>query len=196
MPAPTLSLTTELEAVNAVLATISEAPINTLVGPLSADAATARQMLHNASRMLQLQGHSFNTDEEETLYPEESGVVTIPRDALLVLFPTNADLIVRANKVYNKSTKSYEIGDTVSVTIIRFLPFEELPEHARTLIYMRAGKKFQDQILGDGTLHQITDADVSEAETVFEGIEEVLAPSNSNTKVSTIRRLSNRRVIR
>lgn len=199
MPQFVLSLTplTELEAVNAILATISEAPVNTLVGSLTVDTAMARNMLHGHSRKLQMRGWSFNRDTGYQLYPNTSGEVTIPTNSLVTTFPEDASYVCRGSKVYDRDTFSFLLGrDSVAANIIWFMPFSELPEHARNLIYLQAGKQFQDQTFGDGTLHQITAKDVEDATQSFSDAEDLLEPKNATTGLSSIRRLRNRRIIR
>ena len=53
--------TTELEAVNIMLSSIGEAPVNSLSSGL-VDAELAQTTLHNVSREVQAAGWSFNTE--------------------------------------------------------------------------------------------------------------------------------------
>lgn len=64
-----LTPTTELEAVNQMLATIMEAPINTLLGAESLDAQRAITTLAEVSRDLQQTGWNFNTEVAFPLLP-------------------------------------------------------------------------------------------------------------------------------
>lgn len=57
-----LVATTELEAVNAMLASIGEAPIDTLDGATQADVQTAINILRNTTREVQTEGYRFNTE--------------------------------------------------------------------------------------------------------------------------------------
>ena len=188
--------TTELEAINAILATISEAPLNTLVGELPHDAAMAQGMLHNHSRRIQVRGWSFNTDTSFTLYPNEDGEVVLPLNALVVTVPSNPALVVRGQKLYDTTGHSYEIGAEQSADIIWFLPFEELPEHARALIFASAGRQFQDQVLGDASLHQFTAQDVLASQVGFMTPEAANKGLNAATGAPSIRRIRNSRNLR
>ena len=54
---------TELEAVNILLTTIGEAPVNTLTGNQVTDVSIANQVLNEVSREVQSQGWHFNTEQ-------------------------------------------------------------------------------------------------------------------------------------
>ena len=56
-----LSGTTELEAVNTLLHTIGEAPVNSLTGTLPIDATLANNTLSEVSREVQSAGWHWNT---------------------------------------------------------------------------------------------------------------------------------------
>ena len=57
---------TELEAVNILLTTIGEAPVNTLTGNQVTDVTVATQVLLEISREIQSQGWHFNRIRRET----------------------------------------------------------------------------------------------------------------------------------
>ena len=63
---------TELEAVNVLLTTIGEAPVNTLTGNQVTDVTIARQVLNEVSREVQSQGWYFNTENGVTLTPDNN----------------------------------------------------------------------------------------------------------------------------
>ena len=52
--------TTELEAVNSMLATIGEAPVNSITGTLPLDASLAKNTLNEINREVQSAGWHFN----------------------------------------------------------------------------------------------------------------------------------------
>ena len=63
----TQTRTSELEAVNTILSTIGEAPLNTLSGSLPVDGTIAKNVLSEVSREVQSQGWHFNTHYKVTL---------------------------------------------------------------------------------------------------------------------------------
>lgn len=158
-----LTPTTELEAVNRILGSIGEARVNTLVGSIPEDAAKARDRLAAYSRSLQAVGWLFNTDYGFILPQDVDGLVNTPPNALKVVFTTDAGLVVRGLRVYDASNHTYTIGKDVAVNLTVFLPFNELPETARAYICMAAAKSFQDDEMGDASVHNIKDEDTKKA---------------------------------
>ena len=53
--------TTELEAINTILSTIGESPLNTLSGSLPVDGTMAKNVLNEINREVQSMGWHFNT---------------------------------------------------------------------------------------------------------------------------------------
>lgn len=184
-----LTPTSELEAVNAILATISEAPLNTLEGVLESDAALAKLKLRQASRALQLEGWSFNYEPDYTLNQNIEGKVAVPTNALVVHFDGSTNYVPRGRFVYDTDTKSYIIGQDLVANITFFLPFDELPEHARMLIYLKAGKSFQDQQLGEAVLRRFSETDIRDANASFMNIESTLLNLNLANKAPSVQRI-------
>lgn len=162
-----LTPTSELEAVNSILATISEAPLNTLEGDLETDAAIARAKLWASSRRLQLRPWSFNYEVEYPLARNQDNKIAIPANALSVAFPGSPNYVARGRFIYDTDTRGYTFTQDLTANIVFFLPYDELPEHARNLIFLTAGKEFQDQQLGESVLHQFTEKDIAGANAVF-----------------------------
>ena len=76
MPKPTSM--TELEAVNVLLTTIGETPVNTLTGNQVTDVTIAKQVLNEISREVQAQGWHFNTEDGVELMPNEFKKILVP----------------------------------------------------------------------------------------------------------------------
>ena len=53
--------TTELQAVNTMLSTIGEAPVNSITGTTTVDVSVAKNILDETSMSVQSQGWNFNT---------------------------------------------------------------------------------------------------------------------------------------
>ena len=54
--------TTELQAVNTMLSTIGEAPVNSITGTTTVDVSVAKNILDETSMSVQSQGWNFNTN--------------------------------------------------------------------------------------------------------------------------------------
>ena len=80
-----LNTTSKLEAVNTMLGSIGEAPVNSLTSGL-VDAETAEKILDSVSREVQARGWSFNTDINLLYTPDASNAnqITITSSVLRI----------------------------------------------------------------------------------------------------------------
>jgi len=158
----TVAPTTELEAVNTMLSIIGESPVNTLEDNGVVDAVTAQSILNHANRELQTKGWHFNTEPEYRLVADFDGNVYLPTNCLKVDTAgkdKDLDLVSRGTQLYDRKNHSFNIGRTVTVDMVVGLPFHQLPESARRYVVIRAGRIFQDRILGSDTLNAWTTDD-------------------------------------
>tara|TARA_R100000808_G_scaffold6733_2_gene19782 strand:- start:568 stop:1200 length:633 start_codon:yes stop_codon:yes gene_type:complete len=154
-----VSKTTKLDAINSMLIGIGEAPVNTLNSGLQ-EAEVAAILLDNISREVQSQGWSFNTDIRYKLTPDSSKIITLPShtlqvDTTKIKRDYNTDVIERNGKLYDRTKNTFEFDDDVEVDIVFLFDFNEIPEVARRYITLRAGRKFQENILGSGEMTQL-----------------------------------------
>ena len=154
------TLTSELEAINAMLATVMESPVNTInTNDLPAEVQTAVNILKEVSRDVQKEGYGFNTDEDFELVRDVNGYVTLPGNTLsvdLTVEDWQVDVQQRGLRLYDRKNHTYVFTRNVRVTLIQFLPWEELPEHARSYIKIRAARIFQDRSLQSDSTHGYT----------------------------------------
>ena len=156
--------TTELEAVNMLLKSIGELPVNTLPTEGVSDASIAQDTLHQVSREVQGLGLKCNTDYEYAITPDVDDYINIPTNALRVTphYRTD-DYAVRGRKLYDRENQTFEFDDTVYVDMVSFLEWTDLPEHVRRYIYIKASRRFQSQSVGSPVLHQFSEQDEYEA---------------------------------
>jgi len=188
-----LAPTTELEAVNTILAAIGETPVGTLSVALPVDASIALTRLRAKSRGVQSSGWSFNTDERFTLSPLADGRVPIPRNALNVDASENNDYVTRGSFFYDRVRHTFFIQRDIVADIVRFLPWNDLPEYARQYLFTSVCRTFQDQMLGDESLHQYTQSDEQLAWAAFLDAEGRNADFNVLTDSPTVGRILRRR---
>jgi hypothetical protein len=148
MPSPGL---TELEAVNAMLSLIGEAPIASLEGDLIADAALARNILREASRQIQEVGWHFNTDERFRMSPDVNGEIQVPSDALRIDSDW-IDIVARGSRLYNRETNSYTFSTYLECTITRYLEWDDLPSAVRRYVSAKATTLFATRALGSAEI--------------------------------------------
>ena len=105
-----LTATTKLEAVNTLLSSIGEAPVNSLTSGL-VDAETAEIIINAVSREVQSQGWSFNTDLEREFTPDANKQYVIPTNVLRIDMgqrrSDTLNVVQRGNKLYNRATNSF-----------------------------------------------------------------------------------------
>jgi hypothetical protein len=156
-----MKLTTKLDAVNAMLATIGEAPRNTLTGDKTADAARAINDLNEVTRLVQVEGWWFNTEESFTLVRDTNGIIMVPSNTIrLEIDPVkyrDVTPILRGDRLYDKKNRTYVFTQDIECqAIVVLLDFEQLPEPARQYVFIRASRVFQKRQLGSSTLHQLS----------------------------------------
>jgi hypothetical protein len=138
---------------------IGEAPVNTLNSGLQ-EAEVAEIVLDSISREVQAMGWVFNTDIRYTLSPNSADNISLPSNTLRVdttglKRDYNKDIIERDNKLYDRTANSFIFTADVEVDIIFLFDFTELPEIARQYITLRAGRKFQENIIGSSEMTQL-----------------------------------------
>lgn len=160
--------TTKLEAVNIMLSTIGESPVNSLSSGL-VDAEMAETILNSVSRSVQSEGWNFNREYGMKMGPSLSGEITVPNNTLradATMTPDSLDLVQRGTRMYDKRNHTYKINKDVTLDLVVQLEFEELPEVARRYIAIKAARIFQDRVVGSDTLHGFGQQD--EAQAYFE----------------------------
>ena len=162
--------TTKLEAVNSMLSTIGEAPVNTLSSGL-VDAETAETILNEVSRSIQAQGWNFNTEPDYTIIADADGNVVLPSNVLRAdladsqtkFRSSKNEYIQRGNKIYDKRQHTFNIGKDLKLDIVVLLDFTDLPEVARRYITVKSARIFQERVVGSDTLSTMNRNDEQEA---------------------------------
>lgn len=168
---------TKLDAVNLMLASIGQSPVNTLSGSLPKDVSKAVVALDSALREVLTQGWSFNSDTEYEMTPDGSDNIAIPANALQVDPTYGQDYVPRYNSslvgmyLYDRDQRVWTFSGDVKVNIVWAYDFEQVPQHARQYIATKAARKFQQGIMASAVLHQFTRDDESEAYATFRRVE-------------------------
>jgi hypothetical protein len=187
-----LSLTSELEAVNAILASVGESPVTTLNDEFT-DASLALSLLSAETRSLQIQGWSWNTDPDVVLVPDNDGFIWLSNTVLRAKME-DPDYVRRGTQLYNRTDRTYVFtGSVTALEIVTLLPFEDIPEAARTVACYRAGRKFQDRLGGDEGSHQWLKRDELEAWVALQNDESERAQYNVLTASALVARIKGNR---
>ncbi len=152
------SPTTKLEAVNIMLSSIGEAPVNSLTSGLE-DAELAETILGSVSRDVQSKGWTFNTDLKYTLSPDSvTKEISIPDNCLRVdtrgtVRSSSSDIVERGRKLYDRVNNTSIFSSSQIVDIVFNLEFTDIPEVARRYIVIRSARIFQDRVLASTSIH-------------------------------------------
>lgn len=185
-------LTTELEAVNAILASVGESPIVSL-DTTFLDAELARDLLRQTLRSTQTKGWHFNTEINWELGPDNQGRIFAPPNLLRYEFDTPA-LTVRGTRVYDLENHTYTFTSPVTMlSAVMLLSFDECPEALRRFAYVSAGRRFQDRFQGGEVLHQFQARDETAAWAALWDYEASVQKYNMLRQSSVVARIKQNR---
>ncbi|HBO3276620.1 TPA: hypothetical protein L4S01_001541 [Pseudomonas aeruginosa] len=168
-----LETSDELAAVNDMLASIGESPVNTLEGSANADVANCRRILNGVNMEVQSRGWTFNIEEDATLAPDVfSKLINWMPDYLSVKATDGTTVYVnRGGYVYDRSAKTDQFTDSITVNLIRLKTFDEMPVQFRTYIVARAARRFNIRFFGAAEIEaslQIEEQEAWQAVQEFE----------------------------
>jgi len=145
-----LNLSTQLNAVNAMLASTGEAPLQSLAPGQSSLADKAVMALAEASRSIQVVGWSWNKETNWQLEADDQGNAVLPANAIRVtrVYSSNGDILVqRGGRLYNRTQQTYTFGTSTNpapqVDMVVYLEWDDLPEGAKQPIFYLATRRFQ-----------------------------------------------------
>lgn len=163
---------TKLDAVNMILWSIGETPVNSLDVSGIRDVAIAELKLDETTRRVLSKGWDFNTDDDWELSPDTNGNILMPANALRV-DPMDKSLryVVRDNAgtrmFWDKDEQTWVFTDSVDCFVVWAYEFDEIPEAGRMYIATRAARAFQAGAMGSELLYKFTDRDEREALAEF-----------------------------
>lgn len=156
------TLTTELEAINTLLAAAGEAPVQSLAltGLLPLDQAKAT--LDEVSRLVQSTGWTFNTDEDYPLTRNISNEIPVPVNCLKAIPNDEYALYkaqLRGNKLWNGRDFAWTFDKDLKGTLVTLQGWDSLPQAARHYIMIRAARSFQARDFGSDSADRFTEND-------------------------------------
>lgn len=189
---------TELEAVNELLASIGQAPVNALNTGIS-DVNIAQAELAKATRFVQLQGFAFNTDAGYTFQPNVTGDIALP-PGMLKFDPTDKtrNITTRRNSVsgvmalWDADDLTFKFTEPFTATVVWGFSFEDLPETARAYIAVAAARKFQARFVGALELDRYNQQDENRAWLLLQRDERASRDTNMFRKSPSLQRGYNR----
>ncbi len=165
------TLTTKLEAVNSMLGTIGETPVNSIsdTNALPVSASTAISALDELSRAIQSEGWCFNTEIDVTLTPSQDGTITLSADIIeLDAIDTSIDIVQRGLSLFDRSNNTTVFDADIKVNQTRLLDWDSLPEPARRYITLSAARVFQARMISSRALESLITADEYKARALLQ----------------------------
>jgi hypothetical protein len=151
-----LSISSKLNAINWMLSSIGEAPINQLGGATTVDADVAEQTLDEISRQIQSIGWHFNIEKQVPLARAVDKRIPISSDIVSVDIVKNdypyIDVIQRGGFLYDKKNHTYYFDYDLKADIVRLLDWDYLPQPFKTYITTKATRVFQTKVVGSENL--------------------------------------------
>lgn len=156
----------ELAAVNDILAAIGEPPVNTLEGDANADVANARRILNKVNRQIQAKGWTFNIEEAAELVADVySHLIPYTDDFLSVMSTSGTSTYInRGGYMYDRTSKTDQFPEGITVRLIRLRTFDEMPECFRSWIVTRAARQFNSRFFGAPEVDAVLEAEEKEAQ--------------------------------
>ena len=190
--------TTHLEAINTMLSTIGEAPVNSLTGSLPTDASMAKNILDEVNREVQSAGWKFNTSYKVTLSRDTNNKIPVATDVMhielnpLLESKASNDPVKRGSFLFNLAKETFVFDKNFeNATVVYLLNFEDIPEQARRYITIRASRIFHDRTLGANALHRFSRQDELVALSILKQSEAAVADHsifNSTDQFKTVAR--------
>ena len=153
----------KLGAGNGILRNMGVSPVNSLTGSSNLNVQNAVAELLNTSRNVQRKGWKFNTIDTYTIQPTLDNELLVPKNALVAKPITSSTIVARGTRFYDTENNTYVISESLDVTLVEFLEWEELPEVARQYIKVRAARILQQDTVSSQTLSSYDEKDEAEA---------------------------------
>lgn len=162
-----LVLSTELEAVNAMLRSIGESAVSTLENVTTVDVTTAKNIISDVNREVQQKGWHFNTEWDVTLTLDSNNRLPVATNVMSVHAP-NKLLTMRGLEgvmyVYDLDNNTFTYTSSITnAVVIKLLDFENIPQTARNYIVAKASRIFQEEVLGQVSAERVNRQEEVEA---------------------------------
>ena len=162
-------VSTELDAVNSILMSVGETPVNTLTVQ-SPEVAIAQKTLRQVCREIQAEGWLYNTENEYPIDTDSNNQVVVPNNVLqldLSIYHHGKDYdVVRRSdngiqKVYDKKghTFTFENCNKLYFDMIWMIDFEDLPQVFKDYITVRASRIASNRMVNSQPSARLLEAD-------------------------------------
>ena len=165
MATPTYATSSELDAVNSILMSVGESPVNTL-DTQSPEVAIAQKTLRQVVREVQAEGWAFNTEYEVEFIPDANDQVVLS-DAVLQIdlnrykHNDNYDVIKKGGFLYDRYTRSNTFTDeaTLYCDVVWMYAYEDMPQTFKDYVTTKASRIAVGRMVADANFAQAMQQD-------------------------------------
>lgn len=176
-----VSLTTELEAVNTILEATDEPPVSSLALTGLYPLEKAKGILNEVSRTVQSKGWAFNTEDRVSVSLAPDGTAQLPSNCLSFDADPGHPVVARGLRLYDKEKRTFVLHKEPVGTAVFLLPWDDLPQAARHYITLRACRTAQGRSSISESTYRYTEQDVLDAEHALGEVEATTGDHNMLT---------------
>ena len=166
-------VSTELDAVNSILMSVGESPVNTLTVQ-SPEVAIAQSNLRQVCREVQAEGWKFNTETEYPINLDSNNHCIIPNNVLQIDLNhfkhlNDFDVVKRSDngvmKLYDLMEHRFNFDNTsdnkLYVDVIWMIDFEDIPQAFKDYITTRSARIASNRMINDPKAAELMSTDES-----------------------------------
>lgn len=179
-------LSTTLDAVNVLISTLGESPLESIDPPPTTEAQEALNILNEADLQVQSRGWVWNREDAFPLTLATDGTCPLPAQTLRVVnaywqgqADDSIEVVQRGNQLYDRTNHTYTFKAAPKVDLIVRLPWDLLPQAARTYVTLSAAQRFNARKQGSNVVLQVNAQDVRDALATLEQQEDEVAKPNT-----------------
>ena len=155
----TISLDTELSAVNSILGSIGQAPVTSL-DFTNPEISFIHNLLREVNVDVQNEGWSFNTEYHVTYSPDTNGYFVIPPNVIRFDVHDNqniktTDVVKRNGRLYDKYNHTDVFTADLDLDVVTLYEFSDLPSVFQRYITYRAAGRAATQLVGNADLVEL-----------------------------------------
>lgn len=161
-------MSTELKAVNTMLRSIGQVPVQDISDSPISDSRIALEILREYTDELQSEGYDFNTTEALKLSPNSDGEIFVPINTHRVR-PTESHprVTIRQSKLYDLDNQTFIFTGPIKVDTQFCVPYPELPPTLQRYVVIRASRVFGNRVVGAGELNAYGQEDEARARIMW-----------------------------
>ena len=163
-------VSTELDAVNSILMSVGESPVNTITNVQSPEVAIAQKTLRQVCREIQAEGWSYNTENEYPIDLDTNNQCIVPNNILQIdlnIYQHGKDfnVVVRSDngvkKIYDKKnhTFTFENCSKLYFDIVWMFDFEDLPQAFKDYVTAKATRVAGIRMVSSAESAKLLEAD-------------------------------------